>query len=230
MRTIIFIFPLLLTLFSACIGDDIIQDAVPERISIDNSIDSLQVNDTHSVNATFFNNIGQVSETAINWISTNEEVASINASGEILGLSAGATTISASVALPDNSSVEDQFDLIITEEEVIEIPGDEPEERMGSANSTSSYVLEGDFTLRQDGENLIIEFADNYVASDGLPGFYLYLTNNPNTINNALEVSPIDILEGAHSYLVPGVDINTYDYLLFYCKPFSVKVGDGAIE
>lgn len=220
----------MLILFSACIGDDIIEDAIPERVSIDAIIDSLQVGTTQTVSARFFNNIGQVVPNSIDWLSTDESVATINTEGVITGIAPGSTSIVASVALPDNSSVEDQFDLVVTEVPVEEPVVETPTERSGTAQTTSFYVLEGDFVIRQEDENLIIEFADNYVASDGLPGFYLYLTNNPNTINNALEVSRIDILEGAHSYLVPNVDIQTYDYLLFYCKPFSVKVGDGAIE
>jgi hypothetical protein len=228
MKTSFFLLLSLLSLFSACIGDDIIEDSIPERLSINNAIDSLQINTSYTVTATFFNNIGQVTSGTIDWVSTNETVATIDGEGKLSALTVGSTAIIASVVLADNSRVEDQFELIVSQAPV-EDP-DEPAERSGTAESTSSYVLEGDFILRQDGDNLIIEFADNYVASDGLPGFYLYLTNNPNTINNALEVSPIDILEGAHSYLVPGVDIQAYDYLLFYCKPFSVKVGEGVIE
>ena len=29
---------------------------------------------------------------------------------------------------------------------------------------------------------------------------------------------------------ISGVGLNDYDYLLYWCKPFSVKVGDGEME
>nr|HQU58856.1 hypothetical protein [Saprospiraceae bacterium] len=75
-----------------------------------------------------------------------------------------------------------------------------------------------------------LEIADNYRASTSLPGLYLYLTNNPATVNNALEVGKVAVFDGAHSYHISGVGINDYDYLLYWCKPFSVKVGDGEMQ
>ena len=42
----------------------------------------------------------------------------------------------------------------------------------------------------------------------------------------------VTVFSGAHSYQIvnAGIDITTYDYLLYYCKPFVVKVGDGKIN
>ena len=67
-------------------------------------------------------------------------------------------------------------------------------------------------------------------ACSSLPGLYLYLTNNPNTINGAQEVGEVTIFSGAHSYSIPNTGINEYNYLLYWCKPFSVKVGEGKIN
>ena len=74
------------------------------------------------------------------------------------------------------------------------------------------------------------EFGDDYQASTSLPGLYVYLTNNPATANNAFEIGRVEIFNGAHSYRISGVGLNEYDYLLYWCKPFSVKVGDGEIR
>ena len=63
-----------------------------------------------------------------------------------------------------------------------------------------------------------------------LPGLYAYLTNNPSTVNNAFEIGRVETFSGAHSYRISGVGLNDYDDLLYWCKPFSVKVGDGEME
>ena len=102
--------------------------------------------------------------------------------------------------------------------------------RSGVIQTTSSYRLEGDFEIQQTDSDLLINIADNYRASSALPGLYIYLTNNPTTLSGALEISKVTIFSGAHQYTVPNVNINDYDYLLYYCKPFGVKVGDAKIE
>ena len=68
------------------------------------------------------------------------------------------------------------------------------------------------------------------VADDGLPGLYVYLSNNPNSVSGALEIGPVEVFEGAHDYTISGLDITTYAYVLYFCKPFNVKVGHGDIE
>jgi len=78
---------------------------------------------------------------------------------------------------------------------------------------------------------LVLNIAGNWLASSNLPGLFVYLTNNPNTLNGAFEISEVTVFEGAHSFDVPaGADLNTYNHLLYFCKPFGVKVGDGEIE
>ena len=67
-------------------------------------------------------------------------------------------------------------------------------------------------------------------GATSLPGLYVYLTNNPSTVNNAYEIGRVETFNGAHSYRISGVGLNEYDYLLYWCKPFSVKVGDGEIK
>ena len=42
-----------------------------------------------------------------------------------------------------------------------------------------------------ESDELILSFAENYKTDDVLPGLYVYLTNNPNTINGALEIGDL---------------------------------------
>ena len=104
-------------------------------------------------------------------------------------------------------------------------------EQSGSIRTTSSYVLSGDFVIRDNGNGgITISFVDDYEASTALPGLYVYLTNNPNTTAGAKEVGKVRVFNGAHEYTVDDASLFTYSHLLYYCKPFNVKVGDGAIN
>jgi hypothetical protein len=215
-------------LFSGCIGDDIIFDTIPERLNISNAVDSVQINTTYQFEAIFFNNIGQPTDQEISWISTNEEVLSIDDQGLANANELGETSVIASVTLDDNSTITDEITLWVTEGETVIT--EETTERSGRINTTSSYPLSGDFTLKVQGSQLILSLADNYVTTASLPGLYVYLTNNPNTTNGAFEIGAVTTFNGAHSYTFSGVDINQYSHVLYFCKPFSVKVGDGKFD
>ncbi len=216
-----------LLLLSGCIGDDIVFDTVPEAVRILNPIDSLTVGDTHQFEARFTNNIGETEAQDITWSSSDTNVMAIDENGLATALAEGRATLTAEVAPGGQGPVSDAIEVVVTEEEVI---GNPSGERSGAIRTTSSYLLEGSFILRQDGDDIVLEFGGDYRASASLPGLYVYLTNNPSTVNNAFEIGKVQTFSGAHSYRISGVGINDYSYLLYWCKPFSVKVGDGKIE
>lgn len=210
---------------SACIGTDIIDDEIDERIQISSSVDTLEVSGTYQFEATFFDNIGQEAIATIEWESTAPEVVSIDQTGLATALQKGNADIIASVFLPDEV-ISDTASLAVGEETVII----EQNTRTGVIATTSFYVLEGDFTLIDDEGILRLDIAENYRADSALPGLYLYLTNNPNTVNGAFEVGRVTTFSGAHTYELPeDIDLFEYNYLLYFCKPFGVKVGDGLI-
>ena len=222
-----FAFALLLLTLAGCIGDDIIADTVEERVVIINPIDSMELNTTYAFNARFFNQIGQVEEQPVVWSSTEPTVVSIDNQGMATALAEGNTEIVATIQKDGADPIEARQNVAVAA--VVTNPGNM--ERTGSLQTTSSYALTGDFTMnRVDGE-LTLNFADNYRASSALPGLYVYLTNNPNSISDALELGMVTVFQGAHSYTLPqDVEMNAYSHLLYFCKPFSVKVGDGAFD
>ena len=211
-----------------CVENDFIDDRVAERLSIDNPIDQIQLNETYQLNVTFFDNIGQPASATLRWFSSNTEVATISDSGLITALSEGSTTIRITTNLEDGSSVSQENRLTVSSQAV----ADNPISKSGSISSTSSYVLTGDFTISEIGnsQDLNLEIMSNYQASTSLPGLYLYLSNNPRSINGALEVAAVQVFNGAHSYRIENTEINQYKYLLYWCKPFSVEVGVGEIN
>ena len=100
----------------------------------------------------------------------------------------------------------------------------------GEIISTSSYILEGNFRYEHNGTQITLSLDENYRASTSLPGLYLYLGNNPNTVNGAIEIAKVTVFNGAHEYILPpSIELADYKYLIYWCKPFSVPVGEGAI-
>ena len=92
--------------------------------------------------------------------------------------------------------------------------------------------LEGSYVLKvQDNGVLRLSLGDDYKASTSLPGLYIYLGNNPNSIADAYEIGAVTVFQGAHFYDLPE-SIGLYDnsYILYWCKPFGVKVGEGKIQ
>lgn len=100
----------------------------------------------------------------------------------------------------------------------------------GQIRTTSSYTLVGNFRYEHNGTQIILSLDDAYRASSSLPGLYLYLTNNPNSPEDGYEVGAVSVFSGEHSYTLPAsIGLMDYKYLLYWCKPFRVKVGDAQL-
>jgi hypothetical protein len=217
-----------LALLAGCIGDDIIFDTVPETLRIINPIDTLAVGDTFIFELLFTNKVGMEEEKMATWSSSDESVVQVDAAGAATGVSKGSAVITAKVDLADGSFLSADLPLVVDAETTT---GGGDNQRQGTIKTTSSYVLQGDFIVAKEGTELVIEIADNYEATSALPGLYVYLSNNPNSTANAMEIGAVEVFKGAHTYRIDGdIALNQYEYLLYYCKPFNVKVGDGKME
>jgi hypothetical protein len=220
----LFIIILPLILLSACIGEDIIVDFVEESVRITNPVDTLGLGTTYQFEAMFTNQVGQTEQATFIWESLDPEIASVTAGGLAEGLALGQAKLLCSVDLT-NKIITDTIEITVGEKTV-----SNNDDRTGRLRTTSSYQLEGSFSMRAEGDDVILEFANDYEASSALPGLYVYLTNNPNTSNGAYEIGAVAIFSGAHEYTIQGVGLNDYSHVLYFCKPFGVKVGDGAFE
>jgi hypothetical protein len=228
---------------SSCIGDDFINDRVDPEIRITSDIESLEINSTHQFEYIYLNNVGANESVAIDWSSSDPSIVSVDNDGLATALSVGVAIISAefiddentlitaetSVRVENTTNGEDE-DEEDEEEEQEEEEEEQPETRQGLIETTTFYTLTGTFTITEEGNGIRIDIEDDYEASTGLPGLYLYLSNNPNSIANAREVERILTFSGAHSFVVEDVGIDDYSHLLYFCKPFNVKVGDGEIQ
>ncbi|MFL1897158.1 Ig-like domain-containing protein [Aquimarina sp. 2-A2] len=213
---------------ASCIKEDVISDEVKPAIRFTNPLQSLALDDSYLLKATFTNTIGQEESKMFTWSSSNDSIVAIDMEGKVTGKKKGESIITVSTTL-DTEIIEASTTVKVSDQT---IEANEP--KKGTIVSTSSYELQGDFTLKkiQDQEFLELSIANNYVASTALPGLYLYLTNNPNSINGALEIGPVTVFSGEHSYSISTQDatLNEYQFLLYWCKPFSVKVGEGEIK
>lgn len=212
--------------FNSCIGDDIINDRVDPVIRITNPIDSIEVNSSYQLEASFFNNVGKEISLDMIWSSSDESTIEVSESGLLTAKQLGNSIITVQGDAPSGEMVQNDFLIVVGNSTVIAST-----ERAGALTTTSSYALEGDFTLAEEAGVLKLTFDDNYKASSALPGLFVYLTNNPNTTAGAYEIGAVSVFDGAHSYDLPSsIGIMDYEYVLYFCKPFNVKVGDGQFQ
>ena len=232
MKNTFFIFCLAF-LVTACIGDDIIMDEVDEQLRIISMPSTIVEGETFQLEARFTNNVGLTIEGRVEWSSSDETILSIDPSGLATALEPGETTITASVPLDGEPALIETVLVEVTSSAsgdtttVAEVVN---ASRSGTIQTTTFYTLEGSFTLEEDGDKLILNIGEDYETTSALPGLYLYLTNNPNSTNGGVSLGEVTVFEGAHTYEIEGVGLNDFDFLLYFCKPFRVKVGDGQIE
>ncbi len=216
----------IITLLSSCIGDDFIDDRVDPVLRITDEIQSLEVNTMYQFNFAYFNNIGAEESVNPSWSSSDSSIIIIDDNGLATAIALGEAIITAEYVDEEGNIIEDIVSIIVDTSTVIEVE----ESKSGVIATTTFYDLSGTFTIDSNDDDIIINVADDYEASTGLPGLYLYLSNNRNSIANAREIGKVEVFNGAHTYTVADAGLNDYSFLVYFCKPFNVKVGDGEIQ
>ncbi|MEQ6122202.1 Ig-like domain-containing protein [Reichenbachiella sp. MALMAid0571] len=209
-----------------CVGEDIYDDFVEQRIIVSNPISDLKVGDTYQFGFSYFNNVGKKEDVNVNWMSSNTSVITIDNQGLATAVAEGTTKIT--VSLTQDENIKYELSVNSGSETVMM---EDPTEIVGVIKSTSSYQLEGDFTLADAGHGLELRLASNFKATTALPGLYVYLSNNPTSISNAYEIGAVTVFSGANTMSIDAsIGIMDYTYLLYFCKPYNVKVGHGKIS
>jgi len=220
MKYIYYILPLLFGI-SACIGTDVVDDFVEARVSIDNPITSLKAGDTYQFRGTYLNNVGMQEDTPFIWISSDESILEIDNDGLALGIKMGEAIITATA-----NGVSSTLELLVSDTTIGAIT-----ERTAALKTVSSYPMEGNAKLKKEDGITTLLLDDSFSTTSALPGLYVYLTNNVATINNALEVGKVLAFEGTQVYEIKeDIELTEYNFVLFYCKPFLVPVGNGELK
>lgn len=195
------------------------------EVTILNPIENISISETHIFEVVYLNDLSEEQNIEFVWFSDTPEVVIVNERGLLTAVSEGSAIITVS-GIVNGETVEDSISVSITES------SEDLNTKTGVIITTSSYVLEGGFSLSEieNTNDLELLIQDNYRASTRLPGLYVYLSNNPNSIGNALEIGAVETFSGEHTYLLNNIGINDYAYVLYWCKPFGVKVGEGRIN
>jgi hypothetical protein len=213
----------------SCIKTDLVNDRVDPKIFISNPLSSLENGKTHSFEVNYFNYVGkEIENPDVTWNSSDPSILAITGDGVATGMNLGMATVTASLTTTEESLIITNSNLVTVSMSTIE----DPVRFEGTIITTSSYLLEGSYILEtQDNDVIRLSLGDDYEASTALPGLYIYLGNNPNSITDAYEIGPVTVFQGAHFYDLPQtISIYDYSYILYWCKPFSVKVGEGQIQ
>ncbi|MEQ8534167.1 MAG: DM13 domain-containing protein, partial [Imperialibacter sp.] len=64
----------------------------------------------------------------------------------------------------------------------------------------------------------------NFNSNNG-PGFFVYLSNQDNSVAGGKELAALASTTGPSSYRADGVAIDDYKYVIILCKPFNVVFG-----
>lgn len=212
------------SLFTSCIKDDFVEDTIDPILRITTILESIEINSEFQFEALYLNNVGQEEDVQYVWSSSDANIISMSKEGLATAVNAGTATVKVEYS-DGNIRVEDEIELTVGEETV-----EGSNSISGKIKTTSSYVLEGEFVFSETSSGINIAFSEDYKASSALPGLFVYLSNNKNSIADALEISDVKTFSGAHEYNVTDVAFNEYKYLLYFCKPFNVKVGDGELD
>ncbi|CAI8247600.1 MAG: Uncharacterised protein [Formosa sp. Hel1_33_131] len=215
-------------LFFSCVETDYKNDRVDPEIFISNPLSTLEEGTDYQLETKYFNYVGkEIENPVVNWSTENPTILTVSETGLVTGISMGVAIITASlITKEENLTITNTNKITVSMSTAVE-----PVKFEGTITSTSSYLLKGSYTLEPlDAGGVKLSLGEDYEADTSLPGLYIYLGNNPNSTADAFEIGPVTTFDGAHFYDLPTIGIYDYNYVLYWCKPFGVKVGEGQIK
>ena len=169
------------------------------------NVREIRLNETAILQAIVRNVLGQVlTGHTVSWQSDNPSLVSIDATGKVTGLVYGTANIRATVeGIQSNAAMV----------QVI---------RSGNFANGST----GTGKLKIENGVLRLQTSSNFSASSSPPDLRMYLSNNTNNVNDAIEIATLNQRSGAQTWNVPSnVSITQYRYILVWCKQFGGVYG-----
>lgn len=149
----------------------------------------------------------------LQWSSSNTEVATVDNKGLVTGRANGKASIR--VTAGSQTGV---FNITVGDVKSLN--------RKGSFSGRNGYDVSGDVTLKSNEEgSLSLVLEKNFKTQNG-PGIYIYLSNSDKSVSGGIELGSLKSNSGTSTYSVPeGTELTDYNYVIVYCKPFSVVFG-----
>ncbi len=129
----------------------------------------------------------------------------------------------ASANNPGQAQITAAYQMVQSAPFEIRVPGTE---RTGAFQGLNGYNVLGATRVSDDA----VMFDSDFVSSSG-PGLFVYLSNNASNVNGGVELGALQSTTGAQTYALPqNVEANTYNFVIVYCKPFSVAFGSAELN
>jgi uncharacterized protein YjdB len=146
--------------------------------------------------------------------SSNTAIATVNNTGFVQGVAYGTANITASAG------------------NIVSLPV--PAAVVRSANFNGPFSATGLVKIKLVNGVFRLQTGPTFSVSTGAPDLRIYLSNNTNNINDAIEVATLNQRSGAQDWAIPMVNTNgqpvtlgfgTYRYVLVWCKQFGGNYG-----
>ena len=186
-------------------------------LEITSSAQNLKVGQTLQLEVVAKNLKGEnITPNALVWESSKTDILTVSTTGLITAVAAGKSAVSVSEGNIKSMPLEISVLASI-------------KERLGTFIAGSGRGTSGTVTLFVDPSDnkLKVRLNSDFIGAS-IPGPTLYLSNDPNKITNAaLEIQTITAGAGNNRvFAIPtNPDIAAYNYLIYYCKPFSIIYG-----
>lgn len=142
---------------------------------------------------------------SFSWQTDNSSIATVENGGIVTGKTYGTALVSASSMGIQSAPV------------MVQVV------RSGNFSGSGSG---GTAVLSISNNTLMLTTSANFVASNGAPDLRMYLTNNPNSVANAIEIATLNQRTGAQNWNVASpTSISQYRYALIWCKQFGGNYG-----
>ncbi len=191
--------------------------SVSEEVRITMFTQAMETGTTFRFEAQYYDTSGQPDNSVeISWASSSTAVATVSSSGLVSALAAGSTTITAEAGGMSMSVV-------------LEVTEPAPRERTTVLRGSGGYNIQGDVTLKL--ENNVLSLVVENARKEG-PGPYYYLSNQLTNVNGGVKLG--EAVNGNITINItdkfPNVNLDTYDYVIVWCEPFSVRLGYGELS
>ncbi len=160
----------------------------------------------------------EISDVEFAWTSSDEMVATVDSNGLATGVGAGEVTITATV---------DE----ISDDAMMTVTAPLPSRSGTIMEVTAGYDMRGTVYLEHDSTGeLVLRLGSDFNVLRAAR-IYIILSTTNRVTGNFLELVELTKFSGEQVHSLPEeVELDTYDYVIIYCKPFRLIFGAAKLE